>query len=113
MTTTTTAQATGTYIALEVFTKSQHRTRVILFADEAQALAWDERHPWTVDGVRSDTYLVGEASNEDGSGPLRGARWVDADRDPQLYVRLYPTCEHGLSAHLCYGPQHYPMDHQL
>ena len=26
---------------------------------------------------------------------------------------FYPICEHGLSAHLCYGPEHYPRDDQL
>jgi hypothetical protein len=29
----------------------------------------------------------------------------------RLLERLYPTCEHGLSADLCAGPGHYPMDH--
>jgi len=29
---------------------------------------------------------------------------------PELDAYLYPTCEHGLSLDLCYGPQHYPYD---
>ena len=36
----------------------------------------------------------------------------DAEADwqqwPLLMEALYPTCEHGLSAQLCYGPGHYP-----
>jgi len=28
----------------------------------------------------------------------------------ELSEYLYPTCEHGLSASLCYGPGHYPPD---
>jgi hypothetical protein len=28
----------------------------------------------------------------------------------RIIEKLYPTCEHGLSAHLCEGPQHYPYD---
>lgn len=27
-----------------------------------------------------------------------------------LLDALYPTCEHGLSLQLCYGPGHYPPD---
>jgi len=26
---------------------------------------------------------------------------------------FYPICEHGLSAHLCYGPDHYPREDQM
>ena len=28
----------------------------------------------------------------------------------RIIAKLYPVCEHGLSAHLCEGPQHYPYD---
>lgn len=27
-----------------------------------------------------------------------------------LHPADFETCEHGLSANLCYGPQHYPLD---
>jgi len=27
-----------------------------------------------------------------------------------LIEKLYPQCEHGLSAWLCVGPSHYPLD---
>jgi hypothetical protein len=30
----------------------------------------------------------------------------------QLLDWLYPTCEHGLSASNCYGPQHYYFDEE-
>ena len=26
---------------------------------------------------------------------------------------FYPICEHGMSAHLCYGPDHYPREDQM
>lgn len=29
---------------------------------------------------------------------------------PLLADALYPSCEHGMLARLCAGPQHYPMD---
>ena len=32
---------------------------------------------------------------------------VDAKRHPRLWARLYPLCEHTLSAWLCEGPNHY------
>jgi hypothetical protein len=32
---------------------------------------------------------------------------------PTLYERLHPTCEHGLSADLCYGPAHYASDYEI
>lgn len=31
----------------------------------------------------------------------------DYERFPQVSAYLNPTCEHGMSAHLCYGPAHY------
>lgn len=33
------------------------------------------------------------------------------DLGPAMTDLFYPTCEHGLSAHLCAGPGHYPADH--
>lgn len=39
------------------------------------------------------------------------AMWPVAEELPASWTRLYaimnPTCEHGLSANLCYGPMHY------
>lgn len=32
---------------------------------------------------------------------------------PQLAADLYPICEHGMSADLCYGPQHYCSDEEI
>jgi hypothetical protein len=29
---------------------------------------------------------------------------------PAMAAYFYPVCEHGLSAHLCAGPGHYPAD---
>jgi hypothetical protein len=32
---------------------------------------------------------------------------------PTLHERLHPTCEHGLSADLCYGPSHWASDAEI
>ena len=36
--------------------------------------------------------------------------WPIPNEATRLLNRLYPTCEHGLSADLCEGPEHYPVD---
>jgi hypothetical protein len=55
---------------------------------ERHALAWYER--------KKSVCAIGE--HEDMP--------VDHIATPALYDRLNPTCEHGLSAHSCYGPDH-------
>lgn len=55
--------------------------------------------------ARATKYTVGAPYNvchvdEETTGPL-GDKLMDF---------FYPTCEHGLSADLCAGPQHYPYD---
>lgn len=35
---------------------------------------------------------------------------TDWDAFPKVLALLNPTCEHGLSANLCAGPGHYPID---
>lgn len=37
----------------------------------------------------------------------------DLDAFPATLDVLFPSCEHGLSAWLCAGPGHYPMDHEI
>lgn len=37
---------------------------------------------------------------------------LDPEQYPALYDVLHPICEHGLSAHLCMGPQHWMSDEQ-
>lgn len=32
---------------------------------------------------------------------------------PAMESVFYPTCAHGMSAQLCYGPNHYPTDAEL
>lgn len=56
---------------------------------EGHALAWYERKKSIC------------AIHESDAAPL------DYELTPALVDRLDPTCEHGLSAHLCYGPDHY------
>jgi hypothetical protein len=115
-TTTTTAPAPSTThapIALEVFSVDQHKVYPIIFPNEAVALAWCDAHPWSVDGVRSNTYLVGEWTPERGEDEIPGVVQVNQRDHPILTERLYPICEHGMSAQLCAGPMHYPTDAQL
>lgn len=38
---------------------------------------------------------------------------VDGNRYPRLYSKLYPTCDHGMSASNCYGPQHFTSDEEI
>lgn len=104
MTTTTAAR----YIALMVMSVDQFKVYPILFATEALALAWDAAHPWEYDGVRSNTYLTGEAAPENLSEAEAAlVRPLDPETDPVLYDLMYPTCEHGMNAHNCYGPMHF------
>lgn len=62
----------------------------ITFATEQQAIAYISRK-------RSTTNFL-----QRGDFPL--------DEYPALLSVLYPSCEHGLSAQLCYGPGHYAPD---
>ena len=47
----------------------------------------------------------------------RHAACVDEERTEVLGSAMsdvfYPICEHGLSAHLCYGPDHFPREDQM
>lgn len=38
---------------------------------------------------------------------------IDGNKYPRLYATLYPTCEHGLSAHFCYGSEHYASEDEI
>lgn len=44
------------------------------------------------------------------------AAYVDeeltTDLGPEMEAVFFPTCDHGMSAQLCYGPDHYPSDAQ-
>lgn len=79
-------------VSLEVHVCDQRRAYLATFATEDQALAFIEH--------RGMTHAVCEVQAK----PFSYAAF------PRLYDLLYPTCEHGLSASLCEGPQHYPMD---
>lgn len=37
---------------------------------------------------------------------------VEWDLFPKTFDRLFPTCEHGMSATLCMGPMHFPTHEQ-
>lgn len=48
---------------------------------------------------RATRYTVGEPYNVIGE--------VDGDLGAALNEVLYPSCEHGMSFHSCYGPDHF------
>lgn len=81
-------------IALEIHICNQRRSYVAKFSTEEQALAFV--------AVRMDTHAIYEIESEP----------FDYDANPKLYDLLYPTCEHGMSASNCYGPQHYYYDEE-
>ena len=84
-----------------VYTTSQHGTdglRVVIAATpaaEAAAIAFLRRHTaW--DLGQKDYRVISDVQ-------------IDSeDTGDALMDYLFPTCEHGLSAHLCAGPEHYP-----
>jgi hypothetical protein len=36
--------------------------------------------------------------------------WDEVDEADLRELQAQPPCEHGMSAHLCAGPSHYPME---
>lgn len=66
---------------------------VATFANEQQAIAFCER--------KKSSCAIQEVPGS----PIH-EKWVG------LLNTLYPICEHGLSAHLCMGPDHYPTNEQ-
>lgn len=71
----------------------KNRTNFIVrFLDQDQAIAWIEE--------RKSTHAVTQIEGE----PI-------PETAERLLDYLYPSCEHGLSASLCVGPTHYPMEY--
>jgi hypothetical protein len=99
MTDTATAAPAAGVIALDIHICAQRRSYRVTFTGpdaEAHALAFL--------AARTSTHAFAEIDSEpidfsDGAYPL-------------LHDFLYPVCEHGLSADLCYGPQHYYFDEE-
>ncbi|QZE10483.1 hypothetical protein SEA_SCOOBYDOOBYDOO_137 [Mycobacterium phage ScoobyDoobyDoo] len=82
--------------AITLFAQSPARTFPVRFYGEAaedNALAFVAR--------RSDLTFF-----EDDSDPANRI----GDEFTRLLSAIYPLCEHGMSADLCEGPQHYPYD---
>ncbi len=79
---------------LEVHICDQRRSYVAAFANEASAVDFIARKGLTC------------AFHEVASSPI-------PDDWNALYEILNPTCDHGLSAHLCYGPAHYASDAEI
>jgi hypothetical protein len=82
-------------ITLEMHICDQRRSYLVTF-EGPNAEAWALRYI----EARGSTHAVHEVEDKP----------FDVDKYPTLYDLLYPTCEHGLSAWLCEGPQHYPYD---
>lgn len=80
-----------TALVLDIHICEQRRSYRAVFATEDQALEFCQR--------KSATHAISELRDE----PL--PQWA-----ARLLDWLYPQCEHGLSADLCHGPQHYAFD---
>jgi hypothetical protein len=85
----------------------QRRSVIVEFATAAQAVTYchrrseqDERLGYA---YGNHAYLECEEDPICRFGPL-------SQGEIALIDFLYPKCEHQLSADLCCGPQHYPMD---
>ena len=90
---------TGTETAtLHVHICAERRGYNVTFSTEDQALAFlapkASTHTWWELGAD------GQPEGQD-NAPSIPATWT------RLLEFLYPVCEHGLSADLCYGPNHY------
>lgn len=111
-------------IVLEAHICDQRRSYKVTFEGpnaEAMAIAFMD--------ARGRTHAIGEwiefddaAHVDPNTGDFISYTQVPADEQPhlidgnvypQLYARLNPTCEHGMSAWLCYGPAHYVSDDEL
>ena len=86
----TTTRETAT---LHIHVCAQRRGYNVTFSTEAQALIFL--------AVRVSTHNWWELNTENGGPGSVPATWT------QLLDYLYPVCEHGLSADLCHGPNHY------
>lgn len=100
-----TAEADATpALTLDVHICDERRSYLVSFATEQQALDFIARQAADAEAQRTETgaapWAGGHAYSEIESSPIPEG-W---DR---LYDLLYPKCEHGLSAALCYGPEHY------
>lgn len=95
---------------LEVHICDERRSYLVGFATEQQALDFiarknAEAEAWRVEAGAAP-WAGGHAYSEIEPCPIPEG-W---DR---LYAVLYPTCEHGLSAALCYGPEHYARPDEI
>jgi hypothetical protein len=68
-------------------------------------LIWDERWICAPHGG-DEFYRQDELATEQ---PFA----IDGNKYPRLYRKLYPTCDHGMSAWLCYGSAHYASDAEI
>lgn len=98
--------ATGTPVTtpfkLEMHICDQRRSYFVTFYRECDAVAFIRRHQDLNEGLlNAGVYSGGYAWFPLEDSPVPG-QW-DA-----LYHLLFPTCEHGMSADLCWGPNHYP-----
>jgi hypothetical protein len=107
---TVTATVDRRDIAITVFSKTAYKIYDIRFANEALALRWLEAHKWEMNGTRSDTYATGEATELADKGVTRP---IDPERDPILFERFYPVCEHGMDGNRCMGPSHFCSDEEI
>lgn len=98
--------ATGTPAAtpfkLEMHICDQRRSYLVTFYRECDAVAYIRRHQEANEALAdAGVFSGGYAWSPVEDSPI-------PDRWDALYHMLAPTCEHGMSADLCMGPDHYP-----
>jgi hypothetical protein len=101
-------------VKLEIHICDQRRGYMAEFASPAQAIDFIERRLPSSDKYELNRKLYPYGNHdftELEESPLVPFGPLTQD-DLRLLELLYPHCEHGLSADLCYGPNHYPTADQ-
>jgi hypothetical protein len=100
----------ATTIALNVHICDQRRSYVVRFDGpqaEAHAVAFITKRREAKGPNGYGNHSITELEEE----PIDFAALYGSNQATgPLYDLLYPTCPHGMSADLCYGPQHYYYD---
>lgn len=106
----TAATAAATQIRVEIHICDERRSYFVTFegpdADDRAVAFMEDRMPggaYATGTYGNHAFFIDEVPDPDG---------LVYGNFPKVIDFLYPTCEHGLSASLCMGPQHYPSYEQ-